>query len=73
MDAIISNAFTVLPLLIAVCALHVFEDGAKKAKWVFTSLNIVLHIFTFFYFLNIGASMEELLLFLLLSFAVAVA
>ncbi|MBQ8397703.1 MAG: hypothetical protein IJX53_05815 [Clostridia bacterium] len=72
MDAILAHPLPVIALLIAIFATHILEArAAQKGNWA--ALGFVLHLVMIVFFVFIGATLEELLLVLLLSAVVALA
>lgn len=72
MDAIMAHPLPVIILLVAIFATHVLESrAANKGNWA--AIGFVLHLVMIVFFVFIGATLEELLLMLLLSAAVALA
>lgn len=72
MDAILAHPLPVFALLAAIFACHILEHRAtKKGNWA--GIGFVLHLVLIVFFVFIGASLEELLLVLLLSAVVALA
>ena len=72
MDAILAHPLPIFALLFAIFAMHILEARAVK-KGRFAAVGFVLHLVMIVFFVVIGASLEELLLVLLLSAVVAIA
>ena len=58
--------------LLACAALHIFENRAKKKKWVYGIAALALNVFAVIYLLLSELGMDIALVFLLASFAVAI-
>ena len=72
MDAILAHPLPVIVLLAAIFATHILESRSpRKGNWA--ALGFVLHLVMIVFFVFIGATLEELLLVLLLSAVVALA
>lgn len=72
MDAILAHPFPVIALLAAIFVCHILEHrAAKKGNWA--GIGFILHLVLIVFFVFIGATLEELLLVLLLSAAISLA
>ena len=59
--------------LLLCVVLYILEKRLKGLRWAFSVAAVTLHVFTVLYFLISEASMETALLFLMASFAAALA